>query len=1284
MFLSKTIKVILTGLLISLLSACGSGGGGSPSSVGNTLKTVSLAIDTSVLNTNATWSGNTSATMALVEKMDGMASTLMGMDEQATLSYMAYLTTGDLNSLKDFQPMLKNLLDVEQQIKSVIDPNLNTLMDSDPNFKTNYAEYKAYMVVIKELDTFITAHKDGSAFETEDYQWLLNDNAFDQKIATNTTEQKEKIQDKYDLAGTTTENVVVTFSATERVVVKTNATRVKSTTDLTRIEVVGTVTSTWTDTYTITTTYSSYTDDTVNYTRTDVKTTNGDGTTSTVQGTASETSRTVGTVVEHSVSDGAEALTGSVLVSEVDSSDVNINTLGNSIIQQVKIVDNSLSILQTNNISAMVSVGQGDFVSAVAGFKAIATLKATVDGLSTADKLTLDSMTVTVTYKSGLSETVTLTKAIDIANGMYNRYYKGYETFWQYGADNGNVDNSSTAFNELKAKVNEDTNKSDADLKTTYTRQETSSVSNVVNTSAVVRVVISTGATEILSVTDSTVTEVTGTVTKTYKDTYTVTRTYSSYRDDTVSYTRTDIVKTYDDDTTSTITGTTTTVGTSAGSIVEHSITDSSVRTSRVLLSTVDSGGGDDDDTTYNEADLGTKTTGLSSNPDVFLTSEVYGYCGSYYGCNKSSLYAFTDENRAQGSGTSYQHIEATGVNDAWAKGWTGKGVKVGIIDTGVNIGHDELDGQIGGVYNNDSTDWNGHGTHVAGTIVAKRDGEGTVGVAFDSKLYVVKSASLDYLNSNYWNFFKENGVSVVNLSINGRWDQNINFNDNYVINSDPNNLLDTYQSLSLIDHDKNIWKWNKSVWRAGEYVNLDQVIAQDGDGNFVYGGMDSINALASNMANSDIILVNSAGNNQRIAMAPGWYATATNADGSLMLDGRLIIVGSYDSASGTNNSHSANAGSICWDVVNDVCQDEYTVSDFFIRAPEAMTSLDNNGDNYVNMNGTSMAAPVVTGSLALLRQMWPHMTGSNTVDLMLSTADKTYSGYNAGLDGQGRLDMDAATTPIGATGIPTDGRTDGFVISSNGYVAGNNNLPNSLSSLIVEIDDIAFNREWLVPLANANVPIDTAFHSYTQYAGLTSFGTSDFAVHLREENSTDSLAVTVDGTTFGYMKEEGAYLGRYFNGMFDIGETETAFLQTGESWDYGNSRVSANLNLGYTKVATLGNSLINDSDDLMSYGWKVQNDTMLDNNWSMTSFISQPVSVFSGSMNINAPTSRSGTDVSYTDTKWSQNAKVETDIGLGFGYKEDDFSWNISGVQRFDTAVGNDHNITASFKWVF
>ena len=564
-----------------------------------------------------------------------------------------------------------------------------------------------------------------------------------------------------------------------------------------------------------------------------------------------------------------------------------------------------------------------------------------------------------------------------------------------------------------------------------------------------------------------------------------------------------------------------------------------------------------------------------------------------------------------------------------------------------------------------------------------------TCRVAFDSKLYVVRTPSLSYLDHNYWNYFKANDVDVVNLSINSRWDQNVSFNDSYTVGSDPNNTSNTYQSLSLIDADKNLYKWNKTVFKNGSYVNLNQVIAQDDNGNLVYGGMDSIEALASNMANSELILVNSAGNNQKIAMAPGWYATATNNDGSLMLDGRLIIVGSYDPASGTNNSYSANAGSICWDVVNDVCQDEYHVSDFFIRAPESMISLDNSGSKYVNMNGTSMAAPVVTGSIALLRQMWPHMTGSNTVQLILQTADSSYDGYNVGLDGHGRLDMDAATQPIGAVGIPTDGRTDGATTSTNGYTAGGNSLPSSLSSLIVETTEIGFNRDWLVPLANAHVPIDTAFHSFTNYAGLTGYGSNDFAVHLKE-NSTDSIAVTLDGTTFGYMKEDGQYLGRYFNGMFDIGETQTAFLQTGRVWETSaTNRLSANINLGYTTIDTVNGSLINNSDDLMSYGWKLQNDTVLNDKWSMSSYISQPVNVFSGNMNIHAPTSRGGNElssnqVSYTDTEWSQTAKTETDIGIGFNYTEGDFRWGISTVSRFDTAVGNDHNVTASFKWVF
>ncbi len=691
-------------------------------------------------------------------------------------------------------------------------------------------------------------------------------------------------------------------------------------------------------------------------------------------------------------------------------------------------------------------------------------------------------------------------------------------------------------------------------------------------------------------------------------------------------------------------------------------------------------------DNSYTEEDvnLGTKTEGISANSDDFLTGEVRGYCNNWQGCTLDNLTVWTTDHIDSGTGTSYQHIEAAGINDAWARGWTGKNVNIGIIDTGVNVEHNELDGQIGGVYNNESTDWNGHGSHVAGTMVAKLDEQGVVGVAFDSKLYVVRSQSLNYLDSNYWNYFKDNDVDAVNLSINGRWDNNISFDDNYVVGSDPNNQLDTYSSLSLIDADENLYKWNKTVFKNGSYVNLDQVIAQDDNGNFVYGGMGSINALASNMANSEIVLVNSAGNNQKIAMAPGWYATATNDDGSLMLDGRLIIVGSYDPAPGTNNGYSANAGSICWNVVNDVCKDKYHVSDFFIRAPESMTSLDNVADQYYDMSGTSMAAPVVTGSIALLRQMWPHMTGSDTVQLILTTADSSYQGYNVGIDGHGRLDMNAATLPLGATGIPTDGRTDGDTISSSGYVAGNNSIPSSVSSLIVETSKIGFNRDWLVTFDHTSVPVDTAFHSFTDYAELQTLGTSDFAIHLRE-NDTDKIAVTINGTTIGYIKEDGQYLGRYFNGMFGIGETTTTFLQKNYSTNLNSSTIfSAKMNIGYTEVDTVNTSLINNSDNLLSYGWKAQIDNELDDNWSLTSFLARPISVFSGSMNINAPTSRIGDSVVYTNTEWSQSAKAETDLGIEASFIKDNFSWNIGGVKRYDTALGDTWFAKTTASWNF
>ncbi len=111
----------------------------------------------------------------------------------------------------------------------------------------------------------------------------------------------------------------------------------------------------------------------------------------------------------------------------------------------------------------------------------------------------------------------------------------------------------------------------------------------------------------------------------------------------------------------------------------------------------------------------------------------------------------------------------------AWATS-RGKGVKVVVIDTGIDMTHPEISGILKGGWNAISTaatfnDDNGHGTHVSGTIAAKDDDLGVVGVAPGVDLYGVKVLDAngsgtfdDVIAGMLWAV--ENKMEVANMSL--------------------------------------------------------------------------------------------------------------------------------------------------------------------------------------------------------------------------------------------------------------------------------------------------------------------------------------------------------------------------------------------------------------------------------------------------------------------------------------------------------------------------------------
>ncbi|QUY51113.1 autotransporter outer membrane beta-barrel domain-containing protein [Serratia plymuthica] len=355
--------------------------------------------------------------------------------------------------------------------------------------------------------------------------------------------------------------------------------------------------------------------------------------------------------------------------------------------------------------------------------------------------------------------------------------------------------------------------------------------------------------------------------------------------------------------------------------------------------------------------------------------------------------------------------LGAIHADQAYAAGYTGKGVKLGIFDQPVYAQHPEFASQgkvinlvttgireytdpyipvkKGDAFRYDGTpsvDSDGtlgsHGTHVGGIAAGNRDGGEMHGVAFNAQIISAENGDpgpedgiiLGNDGAVYqagWDALIASGARIINnswgIGITEKFDEG---------GKDP-----AYPHFTLADAQK-------------QFDQIKQILGTKAGGAY-QGAIDA--------ARSGIVTIFAAGNDYNLnnpdamaglayfvpEIAPNWLSVASLQDPN-------------NSGDYSISSFSSRCG--------------YTAS-FCVAAPGSKVyssiiegnSLENLTTGYAKYSGTSMAAPHVAGSIAVLMERFPYMTGAQVASVLkTTTVDMGAPGIDA-LYGWGMIDLGKA-----------------------------------------------------------------------------------------------------------------------------------------------------------------------------------------------------------------------------------------------------------------------------------
>ena len=312
----------------------------------------------------------------------------------------------------------------------------------------------------------------------------------------------------------------------------------------------------------------------------------------------------------------------------------------------------------------------------------------------------------------------------------------------------------------------------------------------------------------------------------------------------------------------------------------------------------------------------------------------------------------------------------------------------------------------------------------------------------------------------------------------------------------------------------------------------------------------------------------------------------------------------------------------------------------------------------YQEFEGTSSAAPVVAGSLAILRQAFPELGNPELVTRLFRTANKRGIYADRSIYGQGLVDLDAATRPAGEMRLATTNRLNGASAlpqSSQLGFAGAAGTPAELAQInIMLLDEL--DAPWYVtgdhfarnPALDLTATRIEALQQRLQYPETESQPWLDLAgkYHargqlqyrpqqtikwaMRSAPNQDSVAFRLTPAvragqslsfSLGALHEGKAFLGSKASGAFGQLSATSVMSEVSKTWQLGSWTTEARASLGLT-AANVSDGLLSESDPVVASAFALETTRQFRHS-NLRFSVSQPLRIEEGSLQLTYPATR-------------------------------------------------------------